>query len=332
MKLRFFGCLGALLLLSNSLRAEVSEVRIAQLYGLGYLPLTVMEERQLLEKHAKAAGLENVKVSWVRFSGSNVANDAMLSGNLHFASGGVPGFTTLWAKTKGKLDAKAVGAMNAMPLYLNTRNPNVMTVKGFTAKDKIAVPAVKVSAQSIILQMAAEQAFGQGHHYQLDPLTVTMSHPDGMVALMSGGSEVDSHFASPPYQYQELEKPGVHTVLNSYDVMGGPATFSLVWSTNQFRQENPKVYDAFVKAFEEAIAAVNKDKRAAAETYLKVSGEKGTVESILRILNDPNIEYSTTPRNMLKQVDFLYRIGSIKVKPESWKEMFFPNVHKLPGS
>jgi NitT/TauT family transport system substrate-binding protein len=71
----------------------------------------------------------------------------MLSRNLHCAAGGVSAFATLWAKTKGSLDVKAVAGMISMPLCLNARNLDVKTVKNFTEKDNLALPAVTVSAQ-----------------------------------------------------------------------------------------------------------------------------------------------------------------------------------------
>ena len=236
-------------------------------------------------------------------------NDALLSNSLQFASGGVGPLVTLWARTKGNLDVKAVSAINSMPLYLNTRNPNVKTIKDFTEKDRIALPAVKVSIQAVTLQMAAEKAFGEGQQGKLDALTVSLSHPDAQVALLSGASEITAHFGSPPFQYQQLEKPGIRTVLNSYDVLGGPATFNVVWTTSKFRSENPKLYDAFVKALDEATAIINKDKKAAAEAYLRISKDKDTVADILAMLNDPAIVYTTTPQNVMKYVDFMTKIG-----------------------
>jgi len=321
----------AVALLAPSLRAEMAEIKVAQQYGISYLPLMLMEEQKLIEKHAKAAGVD-IKVGWAKFAGGNVMNDALLSNSLQFASGGVGPLVTLWARTKGNLDVKAVSAINSMPLYLNTRNPNVKTIKDFTEKDKIALPAVKVSIQAVTLQMAAEKAFGEGQQGKLDALTVSLSHPDAQVALLSGASEITAHFGSPPFQYQQLEKPGIHTVLNSYDVLGGPATFNVVWTTSKFRSENPKLYDAFVKALDEATAIINKDKKAAAEAYLRISKDKDTVADILAMLNDPAIVYTTTPQNVMKYVDFMNKIGSIKVKPDSWKDLFFPNIHGAAGS
>lgn len=322
----------ALLATSFAARAEVTDLKVAEQYGISYLPLMIMEDQHLVEKYAKEAGINDLKVTWSKFAGGNVMNDALLSNSLHFASGGVAPMITLWAKTRTNYGVKAVAALNSMPLYLNTRNPNVKTIKDFTGKDKIALPAVKVSIQAVTLQMAAEQAFGPGKQNALDRLTVTMSHPDGEAALLSGNSEVDSHFTSPPFQYQELEKPGVHKVLDSYQVLGGPASFNLVWTTTKFRDENPKVYAAFTKALDEAIGMINKDKKWAAEAYLRISKDKDSLDDVLKMLNDPEVKYTTTPENVIKYVDFMNKIGSIKAKPASWKDLFFPNVHNLPGS
>jgi len=312
--------------------AEMSELHVSRQYGISYLPLMIMEDQKLIAKHAKTTGID-VKVDWSTFASGAVMNDALLSGDLQFASGGVAPFTTLWAKTRGNLDVKAVGAINSMPLFLVTNNPKVKTVKDFTDKDKIALPAVKVSIQAVTLQMAAEKEFGPGQQYKLDPLTVSMSHPDAETALLSGRSEVTAHLGSPPFQYEELKAPGMHKVLSSYDVLGGPATFNVVWTTKKFHDENPKIYAAFVAALDDAEAQINHDKRAAAQTYLRISKDKReSLDDILKMLNDPEIKFTTTPQNVMKYVDFMYKAGSIKAKPDSWKDMFFPNAQKLHGS
>ncbi|HEY7787361.1 MAG TPA: ABC transporter substrate-binding protein [Casimicrobiaceae bacterium] len=311
--------------------AETGEIHVSRQYGISYLPLMIMEDQKLIAKHAKTEGID-VKVDWSTFASGAVMNDALLSGNLQFASGGVGPFTTLWAKTRGNLDVKAVSAINSMPLFLVTRNPNVRTVKDFTDNDKIALPAVKVSIQAVTLQMAAEKAFGPGQQNKLDHLTVSMSHPDAETALLSN-SEITAHLGSPPFQYQELEHAGMHKVFSSYDVLGGPATFNVVWTATKFHDENPKVYAAFVAALDDATEQINRDKRAAAETYLRISKDKrDSLDDILKMLNDPEIRYTTTPNNVMKYVDFMYKIGSIKAKPDSWKDMFFSNAHDLPGS
>ena len=311
--------------------AEMTEIKVAQQYGIGYLTLMLMEDQKLIEKHAKAAGVD-VRVEWAKFGGGNAMNDALLSNSLQFASGGVGPLITMWSRTKGNLDVKAVGALNSMPLLLNTRNPAVQSIKDFTDKDRIALPAVKISIQAVTLQMAAEKAFGPGQQNRLDAITVGMAHPDAQAALLSGASEVDAHFSSPPFQYQQLSRPSIHTVLNSFDVLGGPATFNVVWTTTKFKNENPKIYDAFVKALEEATASINRDRGAAAETYLRLSRDKDAVGEILKMLNDPAIVYTQTPQSIMKYADFMAKTGAIKVKPDTWRDLFFANVHGAPGS
>ena len=313
-------------------RAEVTELKVARQYGISYLPMMIMEDQKLIEKAAAASGIANLQVTWAQFAGGNVMNDALLSGSLDFASGGVAPFVTLWAKTRGNYNVKAAAALNSMPLYLNTSNPGVKTIKDFTEKDKIALPAVKVSIQAVTLQMAAEQVFGAGQQNKLDSLTVSMSHPDAQTAMLSGSSEVTAHFSSPPFQYQQLQKPGIHRVLNSYDVLGGPATFNVVWTSGRFHDDNPKVYAAFMTALDQAEALINRDHRAAAEIYLRMNKDKSSVDEIVKMLDDPQMVFTTTPQNVMKYVDFMVKTGSIKVKPDSWKDLFFPNVQGLPGS
>ena len=78
------GLLGAGL---GAAHAEVDTVRIAKQFGLGYLPLTMMEEQKLFEQQARKQGLD-IKVEWLRLSAGAPMNDAILSGSLDFASGG----------------------------------------------------------------------------------------------------------------------------------------------------------------------------------------------------------------------------------------------------
>lgn len=316
--------------LAEGARAEVKEVRLSKQYGLSYLPLIVMEEQRLVEKHAGKAGLGELKVSWSTFSSGSVMNDALLSGSVDFASGGVAPLLTIWDKTRGAV--KGVAALDSIPIYLNSNNPAVRSIKELTDKDRIALPAVKVSIQAVTLQIAAAKQFGAQNYNKLDPLTVSMKHPDALVALLSGKSEVTGHLASPPFMFQELKDPKVHTILNSFDVLGGPHTFDVVWATRSFYESNPKTYAAVFAALEEAIAIINKDKRAAAELYVKATKSREAVSEVYGYLTTQPVSYTTTPLNITKFSDFMYQSGTLKNRPGSWKELFFPNVHAKKGS
>ncbi len=327
------GALAIVLLggLAGNALAETRTIRVAKQLGITYLPLMLMENRKLIEKHCREAGLGEVQVEWARFASGTVMNDALLSNTLDFASGGVTPLVTIWAKTKGNLNVRGMSALSSMPQLLNSINPRVKTVKDLTSGDKIALPAVKVSLQAVTLQMAAEQAFGAGKQGQLDSLTVSMDHAEGMAALLSG-TEITTHFTSPPFSYQELENPRVHTLLSSYDVLGGPATFTVVYSTQRYVDREPKAYEAVYRALEEAMRLIAQSRQEVAQEYLRSEKSKLSVDQVVRMLADPQIQFSTTPSNTMKYATFMQRVGSIKQAPADWKELFFPNVYALPGS
>jgi NitT/TauT family transport system substrate-binding protein len=313
-------------------RAEASEIRIAIQPGLTYLPFTLMEHDKLIEKHARAAGLGDVKVSWHKVSGGDVMNDGLISGNLDIAATGTPAFLVAWAKTRSSFDLRGVAAYNTLPLTLVTKNPNVKSIKDFTDNDRIAVPAVRASTQAIMLQMAAEQIFGPGQHTKLDHLTISRGHPDAMAALISERSEITAHFAAPPYADLELKRPGFHAVTTATEIFGGPVTIGMTYAPAKFRRDNPKLFGAFIAALTESIDAINRDKRKAAETYLAVTKEKTTADDLVAMMSQPGFDFGTTPQNVVKMAQFMNRIGSIAVAPQSWKDLFFPDIHQLPGS
>lgn len=313
--------------------AEVSEIRFARQFSMGYLQFNLMERHELLEKHIKAVGLPEVKVVWATFNGPNAMNDALLSNSVDIVSGGVPGLLTLWAKTKGTpLAVKGITAFSSQPIFLNTRNPNVKAITDFGDQDKIAVPAVKVSVQAMLLQMAAAKQWGQSNYAKLDPLTVSMTPPDATIALLSGSAGITSVFSVPPFQFQQLDGPGIHTVLNSYDVFGGEHTFTVAWTSSQFRDKNPLLYKALIGAFKEATEMLNKDVKPAAQYWAENVKSKLPVEKVAAIASGPQVKWTMTPQNTMKFAEFMLAVGSIKDKPADWKELFFPEIHALPGS
>ena len=66
-------------------RAETARLRVSYGYSIGYLPLMVMRDQSLLEKHAAALGLGTLQVDWQVLDGGNNINDAMLAGALDIA-------------------------------------------------------------------------------------------------------------------------------------------------------------------------------------------------------------------------------------------------------
>jgi NitT/TauT family transport system substrate-binding protein len=313
--------------------AQVPEIRLARQFSMGYLQFNLMEHHQLIEKHAKAAGIPEVKVVWATFNSPAAMNDALLSGSVDIVSGGVPGLLTIWARTHGTPNAvKGVAAFSSQPILLVTRNPKVRSITDFTDQDKIALPAVKVSVHAMMLQMAAAKQWGQANFAKLDALTVGMAPPDATIALLSGAGDITSNFSVPPFQQLLLEKEGIHTVLNSYEVFGGPHTFTVAWTSSQFRDKNPALYKALIAAFDEATQMLNKDLKPAAQYWIDNVKSKLSVEKVAEIAAGKQVKWTMVPESTIKYAEFMHAVGSIKVKPADWTELFFPEVHNLPGS
>jgi NitT/TauT family transport system substrate-binding protein len=255
--------------------------------------------------------LGDIKATYRVLDGGNVINDAMLSGALDIASIGVAGFLTLWAKAKDNpaLEIRGLSGMSSSSLYLMTRNPDVKSLKDFTDKDRIAVPGIKTSLPAVILHMAAAKEFGDANYSKLDPITVGLPHPDALGVLLSGRGEINSHMASPPFSYIEDSTPGLHRVFNSVDVLGN-ITLDMTYTTRRFYEANPKLCSAFIA----------------------VSKQKSSPEEIVKILNDPNSKFSTVPDGTMKYAEFMSRVGTIKARPASWKDLFFPPIHAVAGS
>lgn len=322
-------------LLAGSLVAPATaqaegEIRIAEQFGIVYLLLNVVRDQHLIEKHGKAQGID-IKVDWTQLSGGAAINDALLSGSVDIAGAGVGPLLTIWDRTYGRQNVKAVASLGNFPYYLVSSNPNVKTIADFTDKDRIALPAVGVSVQSRFLQYAAAQQWGDKDYARLDKYTLAVPHPDATAALLAGGTELNAHFSNPPFQDQALANKNVHVVLDTYDLLG-PNSPTVLFATEKFRNDNPKTYQAFVDALAEAADFAQHDKGAAADTYIRVTKAKIDREALLKIIDNPQYEFSVTPKNTYKLADFMYRIGAIKHKPESWKDYFFQDAKPLQGS
>ncbi|MEE4908102.1 ABC transporter substrate-binding protein [Pseudomonas alliivorans] len=317
------------LLAPGTAQAE-GEIRIAEQFGIVYLLLNVVRDQQLIEKRGKEDGLE-IKVDWTQLSGGSAVNDALLSGSIDIAGAGVGPLLTIWDRTLGRQNVKAVASLGNFPYYLVSNNPKVKSIADFTEKDRIAVPAVSVSVQSRYLQYAAARQWGDKEFARLDKYTLSLPHPDAAASLIAGGTELTGHFSNPPYQDQELRNPNVHVVLNTYDLFG-PNSPTVLFATEKFRNENPKTYKAFIEALSEAEQFVRKDIGAAADTYLRVTKSKIDRPELLKIIDRPEFQFTITPKNTYPLAEFLYRVGAIKNKPASWKDYFFQDEKPLQGS
>jgi NitT/TauT family transport system substrate-binding protein len=325
------GALLASLVIAAPAHAE-GKIRVAQQFGIGYLILDVVRDQKLIEKHGKKQGID-IDVDWASISGATAMNESLLAGALDIVSAGVPPMLTLWDKTYGKQNVKAVAALGSLPNYLLSNNPNVKTLKDLSDKDRIAVPAAGVGFQSRTLQIETARLFGPAEFKKFDKISVSLPHPDASAALIAGGSEINTHFSSAPFYYQALAaNKNVHKVISSYDILGGKATFNVLYTTQKFHDENPKTYKAFYDALVEAAQIIRADKRKAAETFIRVQKSSLPLDLVQKIVEDPENDFTVSPHRTFVYAEELHKLGILKNKASSWKDYFFSEAYAQPGS
>jgi len=308
------------------LRAEVDQVTIAEQFGIAYLPLTVMRDQHLFEKRLEEAQL-HPRISWSVFSGSSQMTDAVLSGSLDFASGAFANFILLWNKTHGTV--RAVAPLPATPLYFLTIDPKVHALTDLSSGDRIAVPTVGVSTQAFLLQYAALRQYGVAYYKHFDAMTVAMAHPDAVNMLLTGRTEVNNHFSSPPFQSTELRNAAVRKITSSYDIMEGPHSSSVVWAPVKFHDANPKTYMAFLLAYRDASELIQHDPKLAAEAYLRQTKSRETLDEITKQVADPEFGYGLVPMQFDKITGLMFDTHRLASRPDIARDVFFPELQAV---
>ena len=314
-------------LLSPAARAEVTELRITKQPGIIYLAPIVMEQQHLIEAEAQKLGI-TLTPKFVTFGGGGAATDALLSGNVDIVTTGASNMLLLWDRTHGQV--KGLAGSSATPMWLLSRDPAETTLADLKPTDKIAVPTVKVSSQAIILQIAARKLFGDEHFDHFDAMTVTLGHPDAAAALTNGGS-LTGHFSGAPYQAGEAASPGVHVVTTSDAILGGPYSNAVYFAAQKFHDANPTVIRAFMAAAQDAADYIEAHPREACELYLKATGEKGSVDELLKQIGDPKTSFSTAPFGMMTVARHMAMTKVLRTQPAKWQDFFFPEAAGLPG-
>ncbi len=330
--MRVLGFLAALLVCTPAF-AESDTVRIAQPYGLGYLPSYVATDLHLIEKHATAAGLGNITVTLTRMASGPATSDLILAGDADIGMGGFGPAFVMWDKTRGTQKVRGMMPLSSSTIFMYSTDPRIQSLKDFRDGDKIAISAIKVTDQAITLQMAAAKEWGFDQRFRLDPLTVSMSNPDAMTALLSGNAEIKNHFTIIPFSVMEAESGKAHLVMTSDAYLAPDSSGVVMYASARFHDPNPRLYAATAAAFEEAIEIIKRDPHLATQIYIAREPQKREPTWIEAMIGNPKlITYSSTPRGTKEHADFMHAIGTLKNKAESWKDLFWENVWGKDGS
>lgn len=322
--------LGALSLARPAL-AETA-LRVLRPIDLSALPLLVMEHEHLIERTAEAMGLGELGVKWST-PGSGDATAALAGGQADLAMADMAPFLVAADAGAGSpAELRALGAVAQRPYVLVARKESIHTIRDFGGADRIAVPAPKISGPAVMLEMAAAQEWGFERFDKLDRLVVARADSAAAEALLSGKGDIDAHFSRSPEADTELADPAVHRVMDSFDI-AGPHSIAVLAATTRFRDANPELCKAILSALQEADDLIKKTPGAAAEIYAAMAKDQDTpLEELSDMVGDPDLAYTAAPAGLMRLADFLHRIGRLKRRPESWRELFFPEARDLAGS
>jgi NitT/TauT family transport system substrate-binding protein len=82
----------------------------------------------------------------------------------------------------------------------------------------------------------------------------------------------------------------------------------------------------------EATDRVANDIQTATRYWIEDSDSKLTVDFVAAAGSGKDVKWTMVPEATVKQAKFMVDVGTIKVKPESWKDDFFLEAYGLPGS
>jgi len=309
------GCAGPAHTKTDTSERDQYQIRIAQQYGLVYAPLMLAQKKGFFEKYG-------LKVEWKRYGSGGAAREALASGELDVAFMGIPPFLLGW--DKGVPAKVAVGYVVA-PISLVTYNPKIWSIKDFTGEHKIALPSPG-SVQHILLSMAAEKELGNPR--ALDNILVALPHPDGASAMLAK-KDIDAHFTTPPYLFEELSHEGYVEILKGIDAFGQEFSFNVGIVTQKYHDENPQGYAAFVMGINEAVAWLNQHKEEAAK--LLAPEFNLPADRVYKYLTWPGMNYTTTPFGLMGFAEYMKKAGYIKKLPKDLSEIAYENVLAIVG-
>jgi NitT/TauT family transport system substrate-binding protein len=288
-----------------------------------------------IENQAKRLGLPDVKVTFQAVSSGIVVSDLLLSRNADVGVGGNVPLFVLWDKTSGPQKVRGIMSFSRANMFLLTVDPHITSMRDFNDTDRIAMTDVRSTTYSMLIQMAAAKEYGwdQSDHY--DRMTVAMGNNEALAAMLSGRMEVKSHMTILPHSTMELKSGKVRIILNSKELLGAPYTTVASFTTERLKKENPTVYAAVVAGLQESIDFINAHPGEAAQAFVKKERFTGTIDELVEMIKrktPDELSFNSTPNTTKLFTDFMYKSGTLRNLPKSWKDIWFENNWGKEGS
>jgi ABC-type nitrate/sulfonate/bicarbonate transport system substrate-binding protein len=294
-------------------------VRIAQQYGLWCAVNTIVVEKKFIEKYAPECSVVESRFA----SGADVRS-ALIAGRLEVGISGFAPFIKGWSKGA---PTKTADVMTAYKHELITYHTDVKDIHEFVklakskAGFKIGAPAPG-SSNHIALQWYLKN---NGYDAKiLDTFIVKMKHPISYQSLVT--KQIDAHVTSPPFAVLEKEK-GMKSLAGLWPNPGGWMPNAQVVVNTKWASSNPKIYQAVVKAYNEAAAWATQNPREAAEILAPTL--KMSVEDTMKQLKT-EARYDVSEYNIEEQLlrysAFMYEVGLIKRLPKKLSDFAMPEL------
>lgn len=280
-----------------SCQKEEKKLVIAEQFGLAYAPIQIMKEKGFLDEK-----LEGYEIEWVKLGNTAAIREAMLADKLDVGFIGIPPFLIGY---DNNMEWGIFSGLSSSPLGLVSSDSNIKSLSDIKSTDRIALPQPG-SIQHILLSMAAESEFNEADKF--DEQLVTMKHPDGMAALLSG-SEVNLHFTSPPYLFEELKYDSNSLVVGGEKCFGEEFTF-IVGITSKEIKKNEALYNDLKKALVESIDFINNNREESVAILSKYYDYDN--DTLIDYLYNQNIKYSTEVKGLNKFIEFMNNNGYLK--------------------
>ena len=292
-------------------------ITIAYQFGIGYAPLLLIKQQRLLER-----AYPGLRVEWKQLASGTPITDGIIKGDIQIGAMGTGPMLVGWARGT---NWKVIAPLDEADLWLMVRNPSIRTFADLRGK-RIATPTA-TSIQAVVLRKMAEVKLGNAR--ALDSSLISMDHPDGMQALLTG--QIDAHFTSPPYQWLELGR-GARALGKSYGYFGAHS-FLVTVATQRFYDEYTAFSNRFYRLVKQSIDLLNKKPRVAAAILAREDTTETTAAQFRRwITRKKSLTFTTRPRGLMRTASFMNKIGLLNKVPGSWRELVFPPVYPTKGS
>lgn len=280
---------------NNTSEVETEKLIIADQFGLAYAPLEVMKQMSFLETELSKLGLDHLEIEWKRMGNTTAIREAMLSGDLDIGFVGIPPF--LIGVDNG-MDWRIMAAISESPSGLVTNDPNVNNISDLDKSHRIILPQPG-SIQHILLSMYAERELGDSQYF--DKQLISMSHPDGLVAMSTGETE-QLHFTTPPFLQKELTMDETRLLVDGKTCFNGDFTF-IVGICQERIYEQRDLYIAFTEALKASVEYINTHPEETVD--ILVNSYEYSKEEVVEYLGHPQMKFETEVKGLQKFVDFM---------------------------